>query len=125
MDQYPELADFYNSYDEFAVTWQDEKAYKDKLEKLDPKERDLLQSKRNYYVVDFHNEGGLVMPVILEIEYEGGKKELHRIPVEIWRRDAKKVSKLFVTKDKIKSLVLDPMQETADANLNDNYAGQL
>ena len=39
LDQYPDLADFYNSYDEFGVTWQDEKAYKDKLEN-DPKERD-------------------------------------------------------------------------------------
>ncbi|MBT6175839.1 MAG: M1 family metallopeptidase [Deltaproteobacteria bacterium] len=121
LDQYPELADFYNSYDEFAVTWQDEKAYKDKLEKLDPHERDLLKSQRNYYVVDFHNHGGLVMPLVVEIEYENGKKAIHRIPAEIWRRDSKKVSKLFVTQDKIKSLSLDPLQETADADLTNNH----
>ena len=40
---------------------------------------------QNYYGITFRNEGGLVMPLILQFEYEDGTQEIRRIPAEIWK----------------------------------------
>ena len=114
------LKDFYNTYDELDVTPQDRKAFEAYLKTLEKKERSLLGTQRHFYVVDFHNKGGVVMPVILQVEYKGGKKELMRIPAEIWGKSPKRVSKLLMTKKPIKSLLVDPYLETADADVENN-----
>ena len=74
----------------------------------------------NLYEVRFLNKGGLVMPIIVEFTFEDGTKETEKIPAQIWRKNENKVSKLFVTTKKIKSIKLDPMRETADINENNN-----
>ncbi len=124
VDAHPELKDFYNDFDEaFDVTPADMEAYKDKLESLEPDERALLKTKRNFYVVDFENHGGLVMPIILKITYDNGHDEILRIPAEIWRKNPRRVSKLLMTPENlhITALEVDPFLETADANLNNNH----
>lgn len=118
---FPELKDFYNDFDELDVTEIDQKNYKKFLEKLEDDERELLDEMRNFYVVDLSNQGGLVMPVIFDIEFEDGSHEELRIPAEIWRRNNEKVSKLIVTEKTIKSLTLDPHLETADVDLENNH----
>ena len=82
-DDYPELLDFYNSYDELDVTERDQKAYKQLLQRLTDEEKAALQSDRHLYVLDFENVGGLVMPIILEVVLEDGSKEMHHFPAEI------------------------------------------
>ena len=72
-------------------------------------------------MIDLSNVGGLVMPVIFDIEFEDGSHEELRIPAEIWRRNNKRVSKLFVTEKTIQSLTLDPHLETADVDLENNH----
>ncbi len=120
VDEIESLKDFYNSFDEFDVTPQDRKAFREYLKGLTPAERGLLGVQRRFYVVDFHNKGGLVMPIILEVEYESGAKELLRIPAEIWKANPRRVSKLLMTKRPIKSLLVDPYLETADADVENN-----
>ncbi len=87
---------------------------------LEEDEKLALKGGANFYLVDLKNIGGLVMPVILEIEYSDGKKEELRIPAEIWRRNNVKISKLLVTPREIKSITLDPHLETADTDLSNN-----
>jgi hypothetical protein len=58
--------------------------------------------KRNFYLITIENVGGLVMPVILDAEFEDGTKQHVRIPAEIWRKDNLKVTKLLMTKKPIK-----------------------
>jgi hypothetical protein len=116
-----DLKDFYNSYDPYAVTKADQDAYKTYFNSLSDKEKGLLKDKKFFYQVDFKNVGELVMPVILEFEFEDGSKEEHRIPAELWRRNDREVSKVFVTDKKIKQITLDPYQETADIDLENNY----
>ena len=72
-------------------------------------------------MIDFKNVGGLVMPVILEIEYTDGTKEEMRIPAEIWRYNNYDVSKLIMTQKEIRSITVDPHLETADIDVNNNY----
>jgi aminopeptidase N len=115
------LNDFYNNYDPLKVTENDRQAYQRFLATLTDKEKELLNTGLNFYVVELKNIGGLVMPVIFDIEYADGTKEHLRIPAEIWRRNNIQVSRMIVTPREIKSLTLDPRLETADADLGNNH----
>src|SRR5215212_2770102 len=97
VDEFPTLKDFYNAYDELVVTERDREEYQKFLANLSEAERKLLQEGLNFYVVDLRNNGGLVMPVILEIVYSDGTKEEMRLPAEIWRYNNAEVSKMIVT----------------------------
>ncbi len=121
IDEFPELRDFYNEFDELNVTDADREQYEKFLAKLDDDEKEMLNSQANFYVVDLQNVGGLVMPVILKIEFEDGTEEELRIPAEIWRYDNEKVSKLILTPKIISQITLDPHLETADVDLENNF----
>lgn len=75
---------------------------------------------KNLYEVGFKNEGGLVMPLIVEFTYTDGSTELRKIPAEIWRKNENTVSKVFVTDKEAVSIQLDPNNELADVDMEDN-----
>ncbi len=119
-DEYPSLRDFYNDYDALVVTEQDREQYQKFLQTLTERERQLLKLGMNFYVVDLKNIGGLVMPVILQIEYADGTQEELRIPAEIWRLNNFEVSKLIMTPKEVRAITLDPHLETADVDMANN-----
>ena len=125
VDLNKDVHDFYDKNDRFTVTNKERNEYKQMLADLEDREREALEraikEDKNYYVVDFSNLGGLVMPILLEVTYENDSKELMHFPAEIWRRSPHKVSKLIVTDKNIKSLLLDPQWETADVDIENNY----
>lgn len=116
----PSTKDFYNSYNPFSVTPEDEKAYRDFMASLNPKEKELVNSGMNFYEMKFKNAGGLVMPLIIQFNYADGTSEVERIPAEIWRLNESEVSKVFAKKKEVKSIVLDPYRETADIDESNN-----
>jgi hypothetical protein len=120
-DQNPTLRDFYDTYDNRLVTREQRDQYQNFLKALTPAQRELLQGGTYFYVVDLKNIGGLVMPVILQIEYMDGAKEEMRIPAEIWRYNNWDVSKLIMSQKEIRSITLDPHLETADVDHTNNY----
>ncbi|MCO4291960.1 M1 family metallopeptidase [Solitalea sp. MAHUQ-68] len=120
VDRFPDLQDFYNKYDALEVTESDRKRYQLFTSNLNDNEKQLSTSSTNVYLIDFENVGGLVMPIILQMQYEDGSKEIVRIPAEIWRRNNDKVSKIFVTEKPVKQFTIDPLQETADINQANN-----
>ena len=115
------LKDFYNTYDPNAITNADRENYKKYLASLEPKERELIESKKHFYQLDFSNIGGLVMPLILEFTFEDGSKTIERIPAEIWRSNNEKINKVFAFDKALKSIVLDPNLETSDVDTDNNY----
>ena len=121
INNFPDLKDFYNDFDPDAVTAKEREDFEKMVKDLDPWEREMLATKRNFYVVDLVSPGTIPMPVLLDITYEDGSKTSLRIPAEIWRRDAKRVSRLLVTKKVLKSIELDHHQETADTDLSNNH----
>ncbi len=118
---YPELKDFYSSFDPYSVTESDKKLYEQYLKNLNENDKQLLNSEKNIYWIEFENVGGLIMPLIIEFEYTDGTKEVKRLPAEFWRYNNKKAAKLFVTDKPVKQFVLDPFQETADIDLDNNF----
>ncbi len=120
VDAQPELKDFYNEHDEFTVTPGDREDYQEFVEKLNPEEKALLDKHYLFYVIDFSNLGGLVMPLLLQIDYVDGSSESLKIPAEIWRYSDKHVAKMLVRAKEIKAIALDPKLETADADMSNN-----
>jgi hypothetical protein len=120
-----DVSDFYDENDEFTVTNKERNAYNSFLEGLEDWEREVLDKavseERNYYLVEFANKGGLVMPIILDVEYADGAAEQIRYPAEIWRKSPKMVKKLLVTEREIVSLTIDSGMETADADIENNF----
>ena len=127
VERFPDITDFYDENDQFTVTNKERNKYQSWLKKLEPWERKAferaIEEDKNYYVMEFSNVGGLVMPIILEMTFADGSKEMLRIPAEIWRRTPKAVSKLVVTdKDKeLVSVTVDPRWETADVDVENNH----
>jgi hypothetical protein len=119
-DELPELKDFYNDFDELDVTPQDRKRYEELLEELEPEERALLSTKERFFSIDLENVGGLVMPVILELHYADGSTEELRIPAEIWRQNAERVTKVVMTRKQLARVVVDPHDEIADIDRANN-----
>jgi len=120
VDRFPELLDFYNENDDHIVTEKQKKAYAGKLKGLKGWEKELLNFGHELYFIDFKNIGGLVMPLVLKVEYKDGSTEDVRVPAEIWRANAHEVTKLLVRKKVIKSVTLDPYHEIADADMSNN-----
>jgi plasmid stabilization system protein ParE len=120
VDAHPELKDFYNEHDDFTVTNADRNTYQETQDKLEDWEKALLASNKHLYLVDFANLGGLVTPLVLEIQLASGKKYIERIPAEVWRHSPSKITKLIVTDEPMVGLTQDPYWETADINVDNN-----
>lgn len=121
LESYPELADFYNEFDELDVTKKDRENYDKLIESLNDAERDVLKTDAFFYVLKLRNLGGMVMPVILKIRYADGSHELREYPAELWRRNSQTVSKALIVDREIAQVELDPHLQTADADRENNY----
>ena len=117
--------DFYWRYDRGLENVDTTKEYTIKgepAENLTEKEREKFKNLTGYQI-DFSNKGGLVMPLILEFTFEDGSKLSDKISAQIWRKNEKSVSKTYFFDKKLKSIQLDPMNETADIDTSNNFWG--
>ncbi|SDL76180.1 Peptidase family M1 [Catalinimonas alkaloidigena] len=121
VEEKPELKDFYNQYDALAITDLDKEQYQRYYNSLSNEEKEMLAAGLNFYQLDFENLGGLVMPLIVKMEFEDGTEEVLRIPAEIWRYNNHEVSKIIYTKKAVTSFTLDPYLETADTDRSNNF----
>lgn len=120
-DRFPELLDFYNTFDELAITPADRRKYEQAVAKLKSPHQGLLESKLNFYVVQIEDIGGLAMPIVLQVTYSDESTEEIRMPAQAWRNNRRELSKLILTEKEIKNLTLDPHLETADCDLSNNH----
>ncbi len=127
VERHPDIRDFYDDNDIYTVTNKERNDYKAFLDDLDPIERQVFDravaEDAEYYALEFSNVGGLVMPIILGLEFVDGSTERMYIPAEIWRRNPHRVSKLLVFEKgrELKQIIVDPNWETADADVENNY----
>ncbi|MBO6504945.1 MAG: M1 family metallopeptidase [Kordiimonadaceae bacterium] len=121
----PDVTDFYDENDRFTVTNKERNKYNSFMDGLKDWERDVLTravaEDKNYYILDFSNKGGLVMPIILQMTFTDGTTEDLHIPAEIWRRTPDAVKKLIVTDKELTQVVVDPYWETADTDVENNH----
>ena len=94
---------------------------KDHMASMSEDEKNSLKEFPNFfYEVTFEKPGGLVMPIIVELEYVDGTKERQIFPAQIWRYNDKEVSRVFKTSQEIKKITIDPDLETADIDTSNN-----
>jgi len=115
-----EPQDFTGGPELFSVVPTDDRFYRDFLSRVDDKALIGKMENKNFYEVKLTNKGGLVMPVIIEWTFKDGTKEVERIPAEIWRKDERTVTKVFMKEKEVARIVLDPKAETSDINTEDN-----
>lgn len=119
-----DVRDFHDENDRFTVTNKDRNSYKDFIDGLEDWEKTTLEravkEDKNYYVLEFSNIGGLVMPIILELTFADGTVEELRLPAEIWRKSPDKVKKLLVFDKELQQIEVDPKWETADVDIENN-----
>jgi hypothetical protein len=116
----PSMRDLYDDLDRYPPDENEAASYERYLASLSEKENEWIQSGGYFYQLDFSNVGGMVMPLILQFEFEGGEKQLIRIPAEIWSRNNLKTSKVFRFDNRVVSVTLDPYLETADCDTENN-----
>ncbi|WP_040370377.1 M1 family metallopeptidase [Blastomonas sp. AAP53] len=122
----PAVRDFYDSIDPLDATAADKRKAAEAYADLTAEEKAARQVTDNFYRFSFANRGGLVMPVILKMDFTDGTSETARIPAEIWRYNPRNVTWQFVTPKTLTRAEVDPLWETADADRSNNvYTGQI
>ncbi|MEM1262965.1 MAG: M1 family metallopeptidase [Pseudomonadota bacterium] len=121
----PEIRDFYDENDEYTVTNKERNEYLEFLGELEDWQRTAMaraiEEDKNYYVLEFSNLGGLVMPILLQLTFVDGSATNYTVPAEIWRRNHQQVKKMLVLDKELVSVVIDPNWETADVNVDNNH----
>ena len=119
------LRDFYWKYDRGIIPY-------DSITKITPApgagfatealtaEERAKYANKHLYEISFTNKGGLVMPIIVQFTFEDGTTQTERIAAQIWRKDEKHVTKVFMTDKPATAIKLDPMRETADIDESNN-----
>ena len=72
---------------------------------VEPREKEIYNANLNYYEIKFSNVGGLVMPIILQLNYDDGTNFTIKIPAEIWKMNRKQITKIVATKKQAKDIV--------------------
>ena len=83
-------------------------------------EKAALKNPKYFYEVEFDKPGSLMMPIIVELQFEDGTSETHKFPVQIWRRNNITAKRVFATEKKVVKIQLDPKLETADIDVTNN-----
>jgi hypothetical protein len=121
VEENPDMKDFYNSYDQYKPSAEEVEKYQKALAVMKPEEKALYENGLHFYQLNFENRGGVMMPIILRMEFANGKDSVARIPVEVWRLNDKTISKVFMTDQPVQQFTLDPYLETADVDTDNNF----
>ncbi len=83
-------------------------------------EKANIKNPKYFYEVEFNKPGGMLMPIVVEITYDDNTKENFKFPAQIWRKNNETAKRVFATEKEIKTIQIDPKQETADIDLANN-----
>ncbi|MDW3194564.1 MAG: M1 family metallopeptidase [Cytophagales bacterium] len=112
--------DFSNGPEMISVLPTGDGSYGQYLSRINEDELQASLSGKNIYVLTFKNRGGLVMPIIIEWTYADGTTEREVLPAEVWRHNEAEYKHSFLKEKEVISIVVDPNQEIADVDMNNN-----
>ena len=90
------------------------------MDNLSAEERANLKKPNYFYEIVFEKPGGIPMPIIAEYTYSDGSTERVKYPAQIWRKNDKQVGKVIASEKEITKIVVDPDEETADIDTENN-----
>jgi hypothetical protein len=89
-------------------------------EKLTTEDKASLKQPKYFYELTFNKPGGMLMPVIVQLNYEDGTSETQTFPVQIWRKNNQGAIRVIATDRKVVKFQLDPKLQTADIDVTNN-----
>lgn len=116
----PATRDFYSQRDEFAVTSKARRDAETARSQLTAEDAATLATADRFYRFTFRNVGGVIMPVLLRLEFSDGTIESVHIPAEVWRRDRQRITWQYLSNKSLVRAAIDPRWETADADRRNN-----
>ncbi len=119
-DKHSHLQDWYSTYDKYEATGKEIASYDKTIEKLEDWQKELLDFAELAYVISVRNKGGMVMPLIFDIEFQNGDSRRLEVPVEVWRYEDEVVKIPFLSEEEVVRISLDRDNAFADANLKNN-----
>ena len=119
-ERFPSILDFYDSYDPYEVSDKDLDAFDTLLTDIPEKFHPFFSSQHHYNRIVISNPSQMPSPVIMMVTYADKSQEEIRIPADIWRKNPTSFSHLLIRPQPIVTVQLDPRQETADADLDNN-----
>ena len=90
------------------------------MDNVPASERANMKKPKFFYEVTFEKPGGIPMPIIAEYTYSDGTTERITYPAQIWRKNDKSVGKVIASEKEITKIVVDPDEETADIDTDNN-----
>lgn len=90
------------------------------MDNFSPEERARLKVPKYFYEVTFEKPGGIPMPLIVEYNYADGTSETIKYPAQIWKLNDAEVKKVIASDKELKSVKVDPKEETADIDTANN-----
>jgi len=79
-----------------------------------------LKVPKYFYRVVFEQKGELVMPISIKVTYKDGSQKRIIYPAKVWRFNDKEVSKMIPSQQPIVKIELDPENNTADIDMQNN-----
>nr|WP_322622986.1 M1 family metallopeptidase [uncultured Flavobacterium sp.] len=89
-------------------------------EKLTAEDKKSLKQPKYFYELTFNKPGGMLMPIIIKLNYEDGTSETQTFPVQIWRKNNQGAIRVIATEKKVTKFQLDPKLQTADIDVANN-----
>ncbi len=83
------------------------------------KEAKNKAGEREGYEIVVDNLGKLPMPIILGVETASGKKEIVKVPVDVWMRNSSWTVR-FPTTEEVVAVTIDPDHELPEVNAANN-----
>jgi hypothetical protein len=71
------------------------------------------------YTIQINNLEKLPMPVIIQVTTKGGRKEIVKVPVDVWMKNTSWVIN-YATTEEITEVIIDPEKVLPDANPDNN-----
>ena len=90
------------------------------MDNIEPEDRAKLKNPKYFYEITFEKPGGIPMPIIAEYTYSDGSSERITYPAQIWRLNDESVGKVIASEKEIVKIVVDPDEETADIDTENN-----
>ena len=103
-----------------SLALKNNQAFLDFYKNLNDSQEKMVEQGYYLYELTLLNKGGLVMPLIAQINYTDSTSEVRRYPAEVWVKNNDKINKIIATTKPVQQFILDPFAETADVNTNNN-----
>jgi len=85
----------------------------DEVRKID------LGGEDNVYQLKFKNNGGIPLPIMMELTYADGSTEEVKYPAEVWKV-TDEFNKVLIVEKEITSITVDPKKVTTDIDIKNN-----